>query len=112
MRAEAAPVSEESGFPHAQRMAQAIDSARLGLRPGLACCWNGPTLRGRLGRDSPGPPDRRDRLDDSRRHDDEEPEPLEVDIALKQAMGPDHDVDLAGFDAFDRPGLRLVVDKS
>src|SRR5580704_728169 len=43
---------------------------------------------------------------------DEQPEPFEANIALKQPVGADDDVDLASLDAFDRAGLRLVVDET
>src|ERR1700692_4063705 len=41
--------------------------------------------------------------------DDEQSEPFEANIALKQPVGADHDVDLPCLDTFDRAGLRLVV---
>ena len=44
--------------------------------------------------------------------DDEQPESFEAHVTLKQAMGADDDVDLAGLDAFDGASLRLIVHES
>ena len=44
--------------------------------------------------------------------DDKQPKALEPDVALEQAMRADHDVDVPGLQAFDRPLLRLVIDEA
>src|SRR5256885_182989 len=43
--------------------------------------------------------------------DDKQPKALEPDVALEQAVRADHDVDVPGLQAFDRPLLRLVIDE-
>ena len=44
--------------------------------------------------------------------DDEQAEALETDVALKQPVRSDHDVDVSALEALDSARLRLVVDES